>query len=323
MALTYQQALEEAKRQQSSVGAKGAIDDSYVKALMGQNPTYTQDVLKTVQPTRQVAQVTEKTGSSLSDNLAEAQRKQRISQLEQAYKRSIGALSAEQQALEPRFQEQTRQASAQNLMAGKRYEDLLAERGLAQSGMAGQGELARSVALQGQMGNIQSQRQQVLSDLERRRTEAEQNRAYGEEQALAEIEQQSIQNRIAQESQERQRAEQTQNLNMDLFGQTIGRYSDNYQQEINNLLAQGVPQDDYRIAMLQAARQQKIQGQQQTAYEQAQAQQDMQRQAYEDAVAKWTKGIPLSAYEQQILGVTSSTKPKSTSGGSTVKQPLW
>jgi len=39
---------------------------------------------------------------------------------------------------------------------------------------------------------------------------------------------------------------------------TINRYSDNYQQEINNLKAQGVPDSDYRIQALQSVRQDKV-----------------------------------------------------------------
>ncbi len=54
------------------------------------------------------------------------------------------------------------------------------------------------------------------------------------------------------------------------FTNTIGAYSDDYMQEINNLRSQGVSDTDYRIKALLAARNQKITGQQTTAYEASQ-----------------------------------------------------
>lgn len=54
------------------------------------------------------------------------------------------------------------------------------------------------------------------------------------------------------------------------YSNTASAYYDNYQAEINKLLAAGVPEDDYRIRTLYAARNQKILDQQELARTQAQ-----------------------------------------------------
>lgn len=71
---------------------------------------------------------------------------------------------------------------------------------------------------------------------------------------------QAMRDAVAQAQKQR---EQERSDYMDL----IGAYSDNYMQEINNLRSQGVPDTDYRIRALRAARNQKITGQNEAAYE--------------------------------------------------------
>ena len=72
-----------------------------------------------------------------------------------------------------------------------------------------------------------------------------------------------------------------QNREQQRYADTIGQYADDYQRQINALLAQGVPESDYRIALLRAARNQKI-------ADQRQAEADARQQEIENEIA-WAK----------------------------------
>lgn len=84
---------------------------------------------------------------------------------------------------------------------------------------------------------------------------------------------------------------------------TIGRFSDNYQAEINRVMNDNDPSNDWQIAYLQAARQQKIQQQQAEEAAQAAAASEAQRQRYKDALELWKMYGQATPEIAAILGV--------------------
>ena len=84
---------------------------------------------------------------------------------------------------------------------------------------------------------------------------------------------------------------------------TIGRFSDNYQAEINRVMNDNDPSNDWQIAYLQAARQQKIQQQQAEEAAQAAAASEAQKQRYKDALELWKMYGQATPEIAAILGV--------------------
>ena len=84
---------------------------------------------------------------------------------------------------------------------------------------------------------------------------------------------------------------------------TIGRFSDNYQAEINRVMNDNDPSNDWQIAYLQAARQQKIQQQQAEEAAQAAAASEAQKQQYKDALELWKMYGQATPEIAAILGV--------------------
>ena len=84
---------------------------------------------------------------------------------------------------------------------------------------------------------------------------------------------------------------------------TIGRFSDNYQAEINRVMNDNDLSNDWQIAYLQAARQQKIQQQQAEEAAQAAAASEAQKQQYKDALELWKMYGQATPEIAAILGV--------------------
>lgn len=132
-----------------------------------------------IQPQQSIIQPQQNSIQQLQQQIADAQRKNEIANLEQLYQKNVGGLTAERGKIDPLYASQTRQAVAQGEMQKKSFSDFLAEKGLSASGQAGQGEISRNVAMQGQLGEIQGRRGEATSDIERRLTDITQARDFG------------------------------------------------------------------------------------------------------------------------------------------------
>lgn len=88
-----------------------------------------------------------------------------------------------------------------------------------------------------------------------------------------------------------------------------------FQAEINRIANNNDATDDWKLPFLRDARQGEI-----TGMEQGQI--DAKSDAMNFAMDKWTKGIPLTQQEMQLIGATTSTKPRTggTGGMSTAQQ---
>lgn len=117
--------------------------------------------------------------ATLQQQIADAQRKNDIANLEQLYQKNVGGLTAERGKIDPLYAGQTRQAVAQGEMRKKSFSDFLAEKGLSASGQAGQGEISQNIATANELGGIEARRGEAISDIERRLTDVTQARDFG------------------------------------------------------------------------------------------------------------------------------------------------
>jgi hypothetical protein len=285
-------------------------------------------------------------------------------------------LSEQELTIKPAYEGQRSGLRQQSEMQAKDFENFLANKGLSTSGISSQGEIARNVTLQSGISSLQLAQQKALENIAKQRQQTEQEYQRELISATSQAEQNAIERLLAQaQTQEQRRYQEQQNAiarSEELANQqkqseldTLGRYSNNFQAEINRRQQNPDATDDWLIPYLQQARQQKIQEQgldpetgaklptlpttkltvneAMNLWERlgtatpeiasvlgiqqgSQTQTISQQKAYDNALSKWTKGIPLNASEMGLLGVTTLTKPKETketsSGASTVK-PLW
>jgi hypothetical protein len=89
---------------------------------------------------------------------------------------------------------------------------------------------------------------------------------------------------------------------------TIGRFSDNYQAEINRVMNDNDLSNDWQVPYLQAARQQKIQQQQAEEAAQAAAASEAQKQQYKDALELWKMYGQATPEIAAILGVPEGAR---------------
>lgn len=203
-------------------------------------------------------------------------------------------------------------------------------------GSQAQSEIAQNVITGGRLSEGESRRGDQLANFETQQIEQQQaidrqaatlaeqraydesrladNRAYNEnirnnERLYTERTQAS-----ARESQAKQQEKQD-------FVNTINRFSNDFQAEINTILNDGDPTNDWKIPLLQSARQNKISGIEQSNIDQQNADRNaltaFEQQTYDRGIQKWDKGIALNANEAQVLGVpVGATKPRTSSGGS-------
>lgn len=94
-----------------------------------------------------------------------------------------------------------------------------------------------------------------------------------------------------------------ENTNRQSWLDTIGRFGDNYQQEINNVQNDNDTTNDWQIPYLQAARQQKIQKQAEETAAQAAAASEVERQTYLDALNEWKISGVASQRVADVLGI--------------------
>lgn len=141
--------------------------------------------------------------------------------------------------------------------------------------------------------------QQQLDDVRAYNAQiATEERAYKEQQALEERAYKEQQNKVQQDRED--------------YLTNIGQFSQNYQKEINNLLAQGVPETDYRIMALRNQRTQKLGAMaeaEQNAYVEAMKDMaDKQEQAFELAKWRFENGLPATRMDSELLGVAVGSK---------------
>lgn len=100
--------------------------------------------------------------------IKEAQRVKALSDLESAQKEAAYGFETEKSTIKPAFKEARREASAQSQLGAKSFAEYAANRGLSNSGVAGEAEIRRQGALQSTLGGLATEEASAISDIAKR-----------------------------------------------------------------------------------------------------------------------------------------------------------
>jgi hypothetical protein len=214
----------------ADLGKQNAVTDAYNKS----NATPTQQAVpastNTTSPTyNPIDQI---------NALKQAQKNQSIISLASARDKTLSNLKAEKKEIAPQYYNQRSNASTGSQLQAKNFAEYMAQRGQSNAGASGQAELARNVALQGTLGNLQTAEANAFADNARRVSDV--NNAFNDDVVAAQagIEAQSMQQLINQMNADRA-------FNYQAGRDTITdtresqRYTDQLkQQQFNNSMAQ-------------------------------------------------------------------------------------
>ena len=185
------------------------------------------------------------------ENLAKAQQRLQIDQLKQAKTKALANLDVQEQQIKPTYQNARNQASAASQSGARSFAEYLANRGLTNSGASAQGEINRLSSLQNTLGGLDTAEANAYRDIANQRTAVENDYVAGVANANNAIAQQYYNNLLNYNQQQRAMVDQ-------LNQQALGQYSDNYQAQIDNLLAQGYSPNSLEVLRLQALRGNKV-----------------------------------------------------------------
>jgi hypothetical protein len=149
--------------------------------------------------------------------LKQAQISANIASLGKSRDQSLSNLSAEKATIAPEYYAKRNTESTQSLLGAKNFAEFLANRGQTNSGLAGQGQIASDVALQGGLGALNQQELGANTDIARRTTDV--GNAYNSDVASANAgaEATALQNTITQMN-----ADRAFNQNTDQFNKNYG-----------------------------------------------------------------------------------------------------
>lgn len=181
------------------------------------------------------------------ERLSKAQQKTQIAQLKQARNKALANLDAQEQEIKPTYQTARNQASATSQSGARSFAEYLANRGLTNSGASAQGEINRLSSLQNSLGNIDTAEANAYRDIANQRTAVENDYVAGVANANNAIAQEYYNNLLNYNQQQREKVNQLQQ-------QSLGQYANDYQAQINNLLAQGYSPNSLEVLQLQALR---------------------------------------------------------------------
>ena len=110
--------------------------------------------------------------SEYLEELYAAQRRQTLANLNSAYQQNVNAINRAGEGVDARYQSARNQAAGASELAARNFAEYAAASGL-NSGAGGQAELARNVALQNSLNDINSAEAEVYADLELQLANAE------------------------------------------------------------------------------------------------------------------------------------------------------
>lgn len=183
--------------------------------------------------------------------LTEAKKQAQITQLKQARDKALANLDVQEQSIKPTYQKARNQASATSQSGARSFAEYLANRGLTNSGASAQGEINRLSAYQNTLGGIDTAEANAYRDIANQRTAIQNDYVAGVANANNAIAQEYYNNLLNYNQQQRAMVNQ-------LNQQSLGQYADNYQAQIDNLLAQGYSPNSLEVLQLQALRGQKM-----------------------------------------------------------------
>lgn len=137
------------------------------------------------------------TGSYDSDinGYGEALKAQALAEARAKLYNTISNLNEEEASIAPQYRQKMNQAATNSQIAGKNYAEYLAGRG-SSAGAAAQSALGRSISLQSTLGSLSAQQQQAEDAVARQRAAAKNDYESGLAQAYANINANTMQQRI-------------------------------------------------------------------------------------------------------------------------------
>lgn len=110
--------------------------------------------------------------SNYLEEMYEAQRRAALAQINSAYQQNVSAIDRAGQGVGSQYQNARNQAAGASELSARNFNEYAAAAGL-NSGAGGQAELARNVALQNNINDLNTQEAQTYADLELQRANAE------------------------------------------------------------------------------------------------------------------------------------------------------
>lgn len=256
---TYGQ-KEWAKAQQS------ALDAAYQKHISSQNqaPVRTPGAAPSVPEFNQQSSMYDETYFNRMDNAYSDMLRKQEEARRLAVEQGVNRLEANRSTLNQGYDNAARQAYIAKMQSQKALPQALAAQGI-----SGGGTESAQIAMDTSYGENVNQneiaRQNAMSGLNNAIADVRTTGDLNSVEAALNLQQQQLAahenayaNKIAQDNWMKQFRQSQEAQGRADYGGLIGAYSNDYAAEINRLLASGVPQDDYRIQMLKAARNQKI-----------------------------------------------------------------
>ena len=185
------------------------------------------------------------------NRLKKLQQKATANELKAQKEKTLQALAERESTVKPTYQNQRNLASANSQKGARSFSEYLANRGLTNSGASAQGEMNRLSTLQNTLGTIDTNETNELNEIARARANAESDYASNLATANSKLEAEYF-NNLLQENQ-RQRL-----IDEQLKQQSAQQYANDYQAQINNLLAQGYSPNSREVLQLSALRGDKI-----------------------------------------------------------------
>lgn len=185
------------------------------------------------------------------NRLKRLQQKATANELKAQKEKTLQALAERESTVKPTYQNQRNLASANSQKGARSFSEYLANRGLTNSGASAQGEMNRLSTLQNTLGTIDTNETNELNEIARARANAESDYASNLATANSKIEAEYF-NNLLQENQ-RQRL-----IDEQLKQQSMQQYANDYQAQINSLLAQGYSPNSREVLQLSALRGDKI-----------------------------------------------------------------
>jgi hypothetical protein len=269
---------------------------------------------------------------AMLQELKEAQYQSRAEALGKQRDSALSGLDTEKSTIAPKYYDKRNQTAAASDKGALNFAQFMASRGI--SGNAGaMPEIYRNASLQGQIGALNQQEMQDNASIESRRSDI--NSAYERDLAAArsEVEAQALQATIEQQRIDQANALEAQRYNTQLktqadvtaynrlqdtkqdYANTIGQYSADYQAQINNVLGDGDPSNDWQADYLGAARAKKIQDQKDAEAAAVAAAAKSDQQAFEN-------DLKTKQYNLDVQKTNYDTNRPYSAGGSSGLTPL-
>ena len=316
--------FEEGKAQWEQLRAdtKGEVDsrtNPLKDALVAQ-----QETIET--PTQEIKQTTVK-GPSISDQLTQqstAQTNSLVAQLKQRIAESVASqqsiINKAPQQFDP-YRAESEVAKSQQLRSALERSSVLGDRG----GIGRSEALATQTSGEQRLTDINLAQENMIADanaeIARLENEGRYEEARIKEDQTNMLLQSLMNEQVRQEGIAREDTIRQENLALDAteqkkqdFINTINRFAQDYTAEIERNQNDGDTSNDWQIALLESAKQDKIQAQGLDPNTGLPLPVDNSEAIYDRALEKWKNNLPLTQEEMATLNVSTSTKPV-VSGG--------